>query len=183
MLTFFMTIEDINDRNKLEKIYTMHKKEMYITAYSILKNKEEAEDAVHDAILKVYKNLIKISKINCKKTRSFLVIIVRNISINKYNKRKGIILFDEGSEDNIIDNEPFIEDQMLQNELSDTISNHLNEINRAYADIITLRYYYELNISEISDILGITENNVSVKLNRAKKALRKLLEKEGAIYE
>lgn len=52
---------------------------MYVTAYSILKDHHDSEDMVQEAILKLSVNLHKILDIKCKKTRSFLDIIVRNL--------------------------------------------------------------------------------------------------------
>jgi DNA-directed RNA polymerase specialized sigma24 family protein len=37
-----------------------------------------------------------------------------------------------------------------------------------------LKFYYELSISEIAEILNLPENNVSVRINRALKALKKI---------
>ena len=48
-----------------------------------------------------------------------------------------------------------------------------------YRDVIYLFYYEELSVREISNILQITEINVKVRLNRARKKLRTVLEKEG----
>jgi RNA polymerase sigma factor (sigma-70 family) len=47
-----------------------------------------------------------------------------------------------------------------------------------YAQVITLALE-DLSPGEIAEVLGISENNANVRLNRAKKALRSLLEKEG----
>lgn len=47
-----------------------------------------------------------------------------------------------------------------------------------YAQVITLALE-DLSAGEIGEVLGISENNVNVRLNRAKKALRSLLEKQA----
>ena len=90
MIAFLMTIKDEKTRSKLEKIYNTYLRDMYITAYSILKDHHESQDIVQEAIIRVSKNLYKISDIKCKKTRAYLVIIVRNLSYNAYNKRMNI---------------------------------------------------------------------------------------------
>lgn len=59
-----MTVENEKVRNKLEEIYLAYHKDMYVKAYSILKDHHDAEDIVHDAILRLSKNLHKISDIN-----------------------------------------------------------------------------------------------------------------------
>lgn len=42
---------------------------------------------MHDAFVKIIENLDKIQDIHCHTTKSFIVIIVRNHSINLYNNR------------------------------------------------------------------------------------------------
>ena len=57
---------------------------MYNFAFRILNDSYLAEDAVHNAFLKLLKNLDKIKELKSKETRTYLLIIVRNTSYN-YN--------------------------------------------------------------------------------------------------
>jgi RNA polymerase sigma-70 factor (ECF subfamily) len=183
MIAFLMTIKDEKTRSKLEKIYDTYHRDMYITAYSILKDHHESQDIVQEAIIRVSKNLYKISDIKCKKTRAYLVIIVRNLSYNAYNRRKGIVMLEHEEINRLPDDETLIEEDFIKMEMSREIIKHLKQTHPSYADILTLRYYYELEIKEISIILDITENNVSVRIHRALRTLKIIMEKEGMNYE
>lgn len=48
---------------------------MFYVANQILQDEFLAEDAVHKAFIKIYDSLHKIDENNCRKTRSFLVIV------------------------------------------------------------------------------------------------------------
>jgi RNA polymerase sigma-70 factor (ECF subfamily) len=184
MIAFLMTIENKKIRNKLEEIYLTYYKDMYVTAYSILKDHHDSQDVVQDAVLRLSGNLHKISDIKCKKTRSYLVIIVRNLSYNTYNKRKGLVLLEHDEVKRLPNNEEIlIEEQLLKMDFSLDLAKHLEQLHSPYADVLTLRFYYELEIYEIAGILDIKENNVSVRINRALAALKKVLEEEGVDYE
>jgi RNA polymerase sigma-70 factor (ECF subfamily) len=184
MIAFLMIIENEKIRNKLEEIYLTYYKDMYVTAYSILKDHHDSQDVVQDAVLRLSANLHKISDIKCKKTRSYLVIIVRNLSYNTYNKRKGLVLLEHDEVKRLPNNEEIlIEEQLLKMDFSLDLAKYLEQLHSPYADILTLRFYYELEIYEISGILDIKENNVSVRINRALAALKKVLEEEGEEYE
>lgn len=184
MITFLMTIEDEKTRSKLEKIYLEYHRDMYVTAYSILKNYHDAQDMVHEAVLKLSGNLHKILDIKCKKTRSFLVIVVRNLSLNAYNKRKGVVLLEHDDVKRLPNNDEFfIEENFIRMDSNAEIAKLLAQIHPPYADIITLRFYYELEIYEIARLLDTTENNVSVRIKRALTALKKILEEVGKDYE
>jgi RNA polymerase sigma-70 factor (ECF subfamily) len=178
MITFLMIINNDEKRTKLEEIYTHYHKDLFITAYSILKDYQEAEDAVQKMIIKLHNNLEKINEIKCKKTRAYLVTIIRNICYDTYNKKKKIILI---TEEEI--NEIAIEDEVALDEYVIKVENYLSDLHKPYANIIMLKFYYELSIPEIAEILNITENNVSVRINRALKALKKFFNERGVSLE
>ena len=50
VLPIFMTIENDEERSLAENLYLTYKNRMYGIAYAILHNREEAEDAVMDAV-------------------------------------------------------------------------------------------------------------------------------------
>lgn len=70
---------------------------MFFVANRILREEYLSEDAVHQAFLRIIDNLDKIDKVDCHKTKGFIVIIVENIAIDFYRKRKreNSISFDE----------------------------------------------------------------------------------------
>lgn len=184
MLTFLLIIEDEAVRNKMEEIYLTYHKTMFKVSVKILKDHHEAEDVVQDAILKISKHIEKINEINCKKTRGFVVTIVRTLSYDAYNRRKKVIRMDhEEIEQKMNNDEYLIEKQMICFERSREIIDLLSRLNKSYGDIITLRYYYEMSPTEISKLLDIRESNVYARLSRARKALKILLEKEGKSHE
>ena len=184
MITFLMIINNNEKRTKLEEIYTHYHKDLFITAYSILKDYQEAEDAVQKMIIKLHNNLEKINEIKCKKTRAYLVTIIRNLCYDTYNKKKKIILITEEEIDEIgIEDEVALDEYVIKVEDSKEMANYLNGLHKSYADIIMLKFYYELSMPEIAGILNITENNVSVRINRALKALKKILNERSISFE
>ena len=132
-----------HDRKKIEEIYSCYKRDLFITAYSILKDYTEAEDVVQNAILKISKNLEKIQDVKCKKTRSYMVIIVRNLCYDIYNKKKHtqFIPFDEMQEI-ASEDQTDMDDYIVNIEKSNEIAKQLEKLHPSYADILTLRYYH-----------------------------------------
>jgi RNA polymerase sigma-70 factor (ECF subfamily) len=177
-------MEDGEDKDKLEQLYLTYRKELYYVAYQILKDYHDAEDVLQSAFIKLSKHLEKVGVIKCKKTRSYLVIIVRNLSIDRYNEKKRALPtdFTDESED-IPDNNSSLEDYMLHLELGKVLAEALSKLHSGYADILTLRYYYEYSNVEIAELINMSADNVSVKLNRAKAALKKILSEGGGLNE
>ena len=74
--------------NQFEQLYIKYKQDMYAVAYGILKNKEDAEDAVHQSFLKIADNFSKVSQIPCHELKAYIVIICRNTAINIYRQNQ-----------------------------------------------------------------------------------------------
>lgn len=187
-MIFLMTIEDQEKRSQLEEIYELYKTDMYLTAYKYVGNHAVAEDIVHDAIFAANDNLEKITDVKCKKTRSYLVIIVRNLSYDYLSKDKvkGInMIHNKPIEDfhNLQDRDALIETGFLHKEVEMEISELMKQLRPSYSEVLKLRYYDELSIVEIADLLGIKRNNVDIRLNRAVKAIQKLYKRRSEDYE
>lgn len=70
MLVYLSMIEGPEDRNKFEIVYEQYKNLMYYVAYRILREERDAEDAVHNAFVRIAEHIEKISEPVCPKTRA-----------------------------------------------------------------------------------------------------------------
>lgn len=184
MLAFILMMEDGKAKDKLEQLYLTYRKELYYIAYRILKDYHDSEDVLQSAFIKLSKHLEKIGEVKCKKTRAYLVIIVRNLSIDRYNEKKRILPTDFSIENaDIPDNNSSLEDYVLHLELGKELVEALSRLHTGYADILTLRYYYELSNAEIAELINMSADNVSLNLHRAKTALKKILSEGGVTHE
>ncbi|MBH1940176.1 sigma-70 family RNA polymerase sigma factor [Mobilitalea sibirica] len=183
MLSFILTIEDVKKRDKMEDLYITYRKELFYISYQILHSYHDAEDVIQNAFIKIYKHLDKIGEIKCKKTRAYLVIVVRNLSFDRYNEKKRIMPteFTDGLE--IDDTSLSLDEHVLNLERGKELAEALSKINSGYADILSLRYYYEMSLTEIGDLLNLSTDNVCVKIHRAKAALKKILSEGGVTNE
>lgn len=75
-------IDEPSDKEKFLTIYDKYKNMMYSKAMSVLHVSSLAEEVVQESLIKIAKNISKISSVDCSQTRSFIVIIVRNTSLN-----------------------------------------------------------------------------------------------------
>lgn len=179
MFIYLNTIKSVEDKSKFEQLYIKYRQTMFYTANRIIKDEYLAEDIVHQAFLRIMDNLDKIDENNCHKTKAFIVVIVENIAIDFYRKRK------RGKHISFDDMEVYIKD--IKNE-NDFILNEVEEsilklpIN--YSTVLRLKYSQGYSNKEISEILKITEENVRQRISRGKNKLAKILDKErNASYE
>lgn len=141
---------------------SQYRYQFYITAYALLKNEADAEDAVCNAILNGYEHLEQLK--NPKKFKSWMLTIVKNEALKICRKRMELP-GDESVE------------QMLppsydnHNELWDIVQTLKEE----YRIVIVLFYYNDLSLREISEVLDISVGTVKSRLNRGKKLLKDAL--------
>lgn len=169
----------------LEQLYTKYRYLMYHVAYGILHDHCLAEDAVQAAFLKLSKNNYQISEINCNKTKIFMVIVIRSTALDLYNrknKHKNISSLEEQIVE-AADNNPTPLELIVSNDTIDTIKDTLQTMTSKYADVLSLRYFYDYTNKEIADLLLISEENVRVRLHRARKILVARLTKRGISHE
>lgn len=92
MLALYLSmIETEESKNKFEKIYDKYRDLMLYLANRILKEPHLAENAVHDAFLRLIKYIDNIDDIDCHKTKSLIVIVTESASKDIYNKHKRMV--------------------------------------------------------------------------------------------
>ena len=176
MFIYLNMIESVDDKSKLEQIYNTYKQTMFYAANRIIRDEYLAEDIVHQGFLRILDNLDKINEINCHKTKGFIVIIVENIAIDFYRKRKreNNISFDEV--------EIYIEDVKSSNDfIVNDVEEAILKLPLNYLNVFKLRFSHGYSYKEIAGILEISEVNVRQRISRGKKKLEEILDREEGI--
>ncbi len=179
MLAVFMTIENEEQRTLAEDLYLTYKSKMYGIAYAILGNREDAEDAVMDAVYNIVKNISMFSRDLRNKNESLIVIIVRNTAINRYNanKRRSYVPINDVSFD-IPDEDESPDVAYIEAEQYEELLNNIRILDAIYRDVLLLKYLYEYDNGKIASITGVAEATVRVRLMRARDLLQKKLKEE-----
>ena len=159
------------DTSAYAYLVNKHKEMAFIIANKIVRNKEDAEEIAQDSFLKAYQAIEKFKKE--AKFSTWLYRIVYNTAISKTRKKK----FEFSAiEDQIINN--YSVDEIVENvnQLSDEeqkmcIDNAIDKLPEEDGLLINLFYLNESSIDEISQITGLTNSNVKVKLHRIRKKL------------
>lgn len=153
----------------------------FYVAKNILKNPHDMEECVNDTYLAAW-NTIPPQK--PKPLLTYICRIVRNLSIKKYHENTAIkrnsfydISLDEL--ETCIPTSGNVEDGYSVKELADKMNQFLKTLSKENRMIFVRRYYFADSISSIAKMLKVSNHNVSVRLHRTRKALKKYLEKEG----
>lgn len=170
---YLSALETAEEKAEFEDLYIKYKQRMYAIAYKILHNVEDSEDAVHNAFLKIADNFEEIKKFSCKETERYIVIIVRNTSINIYRKNKN----DTEHLTELDDNQSIVNINFFENIEHDELIKAISNLPLIYKDILFLHYVNQYTTKEISKLLDISLDTVWKRIERAKKLLKQELEK------
>ena len=152
-----------------------YKNMIYSLCFKMIKNKEEAEEAAQDSFIKAFKNIDKFK--NESKFSTWLYKVAYNTcldSLKKINKTQHVELV-ESYASNHYKREDSIAGFLADDLQEQIIQNCLSQLPGDENLIITLFYFEELSIEEISEIINLKPNNIKVKLHRIRKKLALLL--------
>lgn len=166
-----------DEKALLEELYALYEQKMYAAAFAILHQPEQAEDAVHDSFLKLTKYLYKIKDAASAETKRLVMQILKTTAIDQYRKNSRDVekLVSEDSAVGEMNMKVFPIEAVESREM---IEGLLRGLSQEYREVIKLRYYYGFSTKETADILDISCDNVSKRMERARKQLLNKLEWE-----
>ena len=85
---FIYTFDTEGEKGKFEVIYYRYRDMLYMCALGIVKNSADAEDVLHDAFIKIAKNIKQIDDINSKSTAAYLAVITKNTAYDRLRRLK-----------------------------------------------------------------------------------------------
>ena len=137
-------------------------------------NREQALDLTQETFLRFWNTLQKGEKI--ENNRAFLFTVTRRLIIDWYRKKKSVSL------DSMMDDENMPFDLPDEKSINITefgaegrfLLEKINDLPPTYRDPVYLRYVEDLSPKEIGNILYISENAASVRINRGLEELRKI---------
>ena len=166
------------DKDAIARLVSQYSERIYNLGLRILRKKEDAEDILQETFLTV------IQKIDTFDGRSsfftWIYRIATNAALMKLRKKKPqyVDLPDNPDFQESIESKVFIDwsqDASLNvqnSEVKKTLNDAINELSDIYKTVFILRDIEQLSIKETSKILNITEENVKIRLRRARQYLR-----------
>ena len=155
------SLKSMSDRKLIEDFIKNNINSAYRFAFTYTNNQQDAEDVVSESIIKAINasgNLKDSSKV-----KTWFFRIVSNTAISYINRNKKVIPFDE-----ITDDETYLDSYNFSS-LNDVIE----KLSKEYLEIITLRYFEDMKLKDISEVIGVNENTVKTRLYKALKILKK----------
>ena len=146
---------------------------LYRLAKRLLVSSDEAEDAVQEVFLKLWKGRDKIN--NYRSPEAFAVTMTKNYCLDRLKSRQASNLKIVHSNYKNTEN---IEKSVEANEGVELVTKIMQTLPEKQKMIMQLRDIEQFEFAEISQILEINETAIRVALSRARKAVREQLMKQ-----
>ncbi len=156
------------------KIYDEYYNRIRKFILTITKDEWAADDLLQETFIRVKKNLGKVR--DTSKISSWIFRISYNLCIDHLKKKK------RASLSPLKTSEPSFEIPLIkkleQQQMGDCVKEKINMLPEPMRIIIDLYEIMEFTHKEIGEILSISEKNSKVRLHRARKELKKILNRE-----
>lgn len=172
----FAVIEDDWQRNELSDFYVENKRRLFGIAYSILKNADNAEDAVQETFLRIAKYPKRFFELGRDKRAAYSVIVLKNAVMDMV-RPPGASL--EELTDDISDDAPSVEDLVVGKIGSEKLKTFIMNLPERQRMALQLRITYGLSNDMIADVLGITNEAARKRISDGCKKIKRFLEGEN----
>jgi RNA polymerase sigma-70 factor (ECF subfamily) len=173
------------EKDLFHDLIRTYERRFFLQAYSILRNQDDAEETVQQAMVKILFNLAQLTETN--RFKQWALRVVEN-EAKMYWRRQRQHLYesiDQGSA-GTCDEWPYTpkqfadwrdspSDALDRSEVRATVDKALGELPDIYREVFVLRDMQHLDVAETVEVLGIGESAVKTRLHRARLMLRESL--------
>ena len=170
LVLFLAVLESEADRHRFTELYEQYHGLIEKTAMRILKNQQDAEDAVQNAFVQIIRHFGKIDEIDCKILPFWIISIVKNEALTILRKRRRVAPLEDW------DSIPM--EAETASEYSELVQ-MFSKLPETYRAVLEMRFLLECSGKEIARKLGLSESAVYARISRGRALLREIIEKEG----
>ena len=169
----------VGDSSAIERFVQTYQQEVYRLALSILDESTEAEEATQDALLAALRSLDSFRGASSFKTWLYSIAVnICRTRLQHLKRRENLTNALGGILRTHNSHQLSVEEHAIRGESDSALWRAIHRMDEKHCIPIVLRYYHDLSVAEIANILHIPEGTVHSRLNTARKQLHAVL-KEG----
>lgn len=156
--------------SEFKRLFLPCSNKLYLVAWRLTHNRQEAEDLVQETMLKLWTQRNKLHEL--KNSEAFSVRTLHNIFIDQ-NRKKHFAETDSPPEEMTLKaNECDASEMMQQKETGVIVTRLIAKLPKQQRDIITLKDIDDFSYEEIAQQTELSMINIRVHLSRARKQIR-----------
>lgn len=157
------------DSSAFKHLLLPHYRRMYATAMVILRNSEDASDAVQEAFTRLWERRDELPNID--NPEAYCVTTIKRICIDRL--RSNTVAINEITEDSLLISDDS-DTQADNRESLQLVTLLMNKLPEQQRQVLQLRAFNECSFEEIESITGLTSVNVRTLLSRGRRRLKEL---------
>jgi RNA polymerase sigma-70 factor (ECF subfamily) len=181
MLSFYLSALDTEEqRRDFAMYYEEHYGKCLAFARRITQSKALAEDAVHNAFMRMIRHKEKYFLDLGKRTASTIVIMVESECFNILKKEN------RQTHSDLDEVEPIIADSssdifkiVASKEAVARVKQYLSTINELNRNVFEMKFFNRKSDGEIAEITGLTKNAVAHRVHKVRGEIKEILREEG----
>lgn len=154
-------------RLPVQELMERYRNNLFVAAFQICKNREDAEDVVQDTFLQYHTNRKEYE--SEEHIRAWLLRVAinkaKNVNLTFWRRNKQPL-------------EDYIEDLTFETKEAGNLFEAVLALPEKYRVVIHLFYYEDYSVKEIAGVLKTSESNVKVRLSRGRGMLKEALKEE-----
>lgn len=170
MAQCLMLLESDPDREWFSQVYRENFRRMSALAVRFLGPGPKAEDAVHDAFLKLIHHSEQLRDWSPERTGAWLAVVVKNTALDMLRREKRETELEESE---------WMPSVPADEGGFQALVALIRQLPEEYRRVLELRFVAEWSLAEIAQTMGLTESAVKTRVFRGRKMLLKSLQKEG----
>lgn len=170
MAQCLMLLESDPDREWFSQVYRENFRRMSALAVRLLGPGPKAEDAVHDAFLKLIHHSEQLRDWSPERTGAWLAVVVKNTALDMLRREKRETELEESE---------WMPSVPADEGGFQALVAPIRQLPEEYRRVLELRFVAEWSLAEIAQTMGLTESAVKTRVFRGRKMLLKSLQKEG----
>ncbi len=162
------------DKEAFGGLVDAHKDMVYTLCLRMLTSETDAEEAAQEVFVKAFRFLGSFQEKS--KFSTWLYRIAYNHCISVIRKKVKVIdLVDELPEGEVDEGEMNGLENLTAKERGKYLKMALDSLAETDAVVVTLFYYEELSLEEISAVTGLSSSNIRIKLHRSRKKMYQVI--------
>ena len=157
------------DSSAFKRLLLPHYRQMYVTAMTILRNSDDASDAVQEAFTRLWEKRDDLPNID--NPEAYCVTTIRRICIDRL--RRTTYPINDLTEDTLLISDDS-DEQADNRESIQLVTLLMNKLPEQQRQVLQLRAFNDCSFEEIESITGLTGVNVRTLLRRARRRMREL---------
>ena len=154
-------------RDVIEELFSKYYNDALLYTLSLTKSCQSAEEIVSDA----FYTALKTADGEVHNFKAWILKVCRNLYLNKKRKDSRLQELCE----NIADESETLLERIIRKEEYRALYHAISLLNSSHKEVITLFYFEDLSVKDISLVTGKSEAVVKVTLFRGREALKKIL--------